>query len=171
MRSRAALCALVTLALALPAQAEEVVEWVRPEAVAVAFARNGLTNIRDMTADPQYPSIGAQRADGLTVQATFFACEPERCRGLSLTAPIPAREVRFARIIEGSIERSALGFDAWVQESPPIVVIETYLTFDGGVSDSLLPSTVMSLMSTVDQTKRFMVTDDPLVAEVWPQTR
>jgi hypothetical protein len=162
--------ALAICALASSARADEVVDFVGLEDVLSAFARNGLKDFTDQTVDPQFPTIDAKRADGFTVTATFHACVPERCLGLNLMTPMPARELRFARLIEGSIERSAPGFDAWVQESPspPVVIIETYLAYDGGVSNALLPSTVMQLMSVVDQTKRFMLSDDPRVVEVWP---
>ena len=77
--------------------------------------------------------------------------------------------MRFARIIESSIERHAIGFDAWIDDTNalPAILIHTYLTYDGGVSSRLLPSTVNQFLSMIDQTKAFMISDDPKVVEIW----
>jgi hypothetical protein len=165
----ALLAAAIAIGPFAPARADAVVRSVSIEEVAATFVRFGLKDVRETSPDPRFGTVHGVRPDGFTVAGTLYGCGPEGCVGLGLTSPMPTRAMQYARIIEGSIERNAVGFDAWVQEEGSIVVIETYLTFDGGVSDTLLPSTVNALMRVVDQTKDFMLKDDPGVREVWPK--
>lgn len=162
---------LFVLSAVLPgaASAAEVIDWVKPVDIAKVFGRGGLTKLSDNTADPAYPSLSGTRPDGFIIQATFFACEPAGCKGLSLTVAMPTRSNANAQKIAGSIERAPIGFDAWIPlERDTAVAIETYLILDGGVPPDLFSFTLNKLMDIIDQTKTFMLKDDPGVAEVWP---
>lgn len=151
------------------AHSQEIVTTVSVDEVISAFSAVGLMDVSDQTVDPDVPTIGAVRDDLFTVQATLHDCADGRCSGLALTAPVPVREMLFATNIEGSIDAGAAGFDARVQNDPLVTIIETYLVYDGGVSEELLPATLSALNFVIDQAKQIMLQDDPGAAEAWPQ--
>ena len=66
-----------------------------------ALADAGATQIRNHTADPNYPSFGGEHSQGASLQATLYACDvdKERCRGVQLLSIIPATSVRNAEIM------------------------------------------------------------------------
>jgi len=165
---RAAALGLGLSAAPLGAAEPERIGAVSPRDVMAAFAAEGMVEVADATADPRAPSVAAVRPDGLLVQATFFACEAEACRGLSLSAPLRTRTREQARILQQRVERGAPGFDAWVSEAPPAVIIDAYLVFDGGVSRRLLPMMLRSLNEVLDQSKAFQLRQDPQAATLWP---
>jgi len=161
---------LVMLVIVADAHAEKVVKSVSLPEVIEEFKQFDLEIGPGNGPDPRFPSVFGARADGFTITGVLYGCgQPDGgCVGLSLMTGMPTREEKYARIIEVSVERYAVGFDAWVQPGSAIVVLETYMAFDGGVSDRLLPSTLDAMLGMIDQTKNFMLKDDPRVHEVWP---
>jgi hypothetical protein len=139
-----------------------------------ALADAGATRIRDHTADPNYPSFGGEHSQGASLQATLYACDTvkERCRGVRLLSIIPATSLRNAEVIVGSIESSAFGIDAEVVDlvnrpGSVAIFIKTYLVYDYGVSDKLLSIALDQFVSVIEQTKGFMLKDDPGHADLW----
>jgi hypothetical protein len=156
------------------AEDEAVVAWVTIEDARAAMIAAGLPEPTDRTADPDFPSLGSGAGDKVGVQITLYGCRPDgRCLGAQLFATIRATEARFADIIVGSVEQSVAGFDAQRLDVPTadgtdyVVMIKGYIMFDYGVSPRLLPEMTASLLGIVDQTKVFMLEDDPSHAELW----
>ena len=152
----------------------DAVTSVTYDEVKRALAEAGATDIGDRTADVNFPSFGGRHSEGASLQATLHACDiaEQRCRGVDLISLIPAVSARNAEIIVGSIERSAFSIDARVIEiqnrpGAVAVMLSTYLVYDYGVSDQLLPIALEQFVSVIGQTKGFMLKDDPAHADLW----
>jgi hypothetical protein len=171
-----ALCGTAASAVAqtISFEGAKAITSVTFEEVRQAIKNVGVTDIRDHTADANFPSFGGVHSQGASLQATLYACDigAERCRGVQILSLIPATSVRNAEIIVGSIERSAFGLDAEVVElvnrpDAVAVMISQYLVYDYGVSDKLLAIALDQFSSVIDQTKGFMLKDDPAHADLW----
>lgn len=163
-----------TVHLPVLAEDEAVVAWVTIDDARAAMVEAGLPEPTDRTADPRFPGLGASPGDKVGIQITLYGCKPDgRCLGAQLFATIRATQARFADIIVGSVEQSVAGFDAQRLDVPTadgtdhVVMIKGYVMFDYGVSPRLLPEMTASLLGIVDQTKVFMLEDDPGHADLW----
>jgi hypothetical protein len=145
------------------AEALRIVDSVSLEDVRSAMREAGLDDLQDRTRDPNYPSLSSQYQDDTTVQATLFACAPTPagCMGAELASPIAVKSKDQASQIANSLDRELFGFDVTVlsalNESGKeihIVSISSYLIFDHGVSDRLLPRTLERLLQAVDRVSR-----------------
>ena len=155
-------------------RATKTVTSVTYDEVNQALTEVGLAEIENHTVDPNFPSFGGEHSEGTSLQATLYACDvvKERCRGVQLLSIIPATTLRNAQIIVGSIENSAFSIDAEVidlvnRPGSVAVLIKSYLVYDYGVSDKLLTIALGQFSSVIDQTKRFMLQDDPAHGELW----
>lgn len=177
---------MFTLAAAVAAlvQAVSPVQgWTEADALAALNDAN-LADVAVDTADPNLPSVGARTSDGFPVSIVRMACQemPPRpdtiCRGAWIIIVIPATEQRFADIIIASLEREAqppLGVNGFlvdlVQEdgsTTAAVALSSYLVADDGIHPSLISYTVNSLLGYANQTRDFMLSDDPAHAALWP---
>lgn len=171
MRAPGLLVALMLLFAQPGAWADgAMVASVSVDEARAAFIAAGLPEPTERTIDPDFPTLGSSY-DGFGVQATLQACNDStgRCRGVELLALMPSTSVANARIIEGSIERSVLGFGARLVQSgdTPVVAIGTYLLYDYGISEEMLPVMLAQLVDIVVRTKGFMLSDDPGHATLW----
>jgi len=177
---RAAACLLLLVLVAAGAGVaraadEPIVAWATMEDARAALLAAGLPEPADNTADPRFPGLRSDAGDKAGIQITLMACgSDERCLGAQLIATIPATEQRYADIIVGSIEHSVAGFDAVAiafadaqGDMAHAVQIKGYLMFDYGVSPTLLPDMTAYLRGIVEQTKDFMLQDDPAHADLW----
>ncbi len=152
----------------------EAVASVTHEDVQQALFDAGVREVTDQTADPNLPTFGGVHSQGISLQATLYACdvEAERCRGVELHSVIPTTMLSDAQLISTSIEISAFGIDAQVLDLPnepdsSAVMISSYLVYDYGVSDRLLTIALEQLTTVIDQTKAFMLQKDPAHVELW----
>lgn len=171
MRASGLLVALMLLFAPPGAWADgAMVTSVSVDEARAAFIAAGLPEPTERTIDPDFPILGSSY-DGFGVQVTLQACKDStgRCRGVELLALMPSTSVANARIIEGSIERSVPGFGARLVQSGdmPVVAIGTYLLYDYGISETMLPELLTMLLDIVAQTKGFMLSDDPAHATLW----
>ena len=146
-------------------------------------ALEALRDVRVSTVDPRFPDTQGYTASGFPISLVRMACtdavpEPtDTCSGIWITAVLPATERQWAEKIVNSLERDANGppgVHARVGqlanargERSPTVVVSSYLIADGGVSTQLLPDQLAYLLRIVDQTREFMLTDDPAHAALW----
>ncbi|MEQ8354552.1 MAG: hypothetical protein RH942_03370 [Kiloniellaceae bacterium] len=139
-----------------------------------ALLEAGATDIRDLTVDPKIPSFGGVHSQAASLQGVLYACDvvEQRCRGVQLISLIPATTRRTAQIIVGGVERTAFSIDARVTElvnrpDSVAVMLSSYLVYDYGVSEQLLPIALEQFRRAIDQTKKFMLKDDPAHADLW----
>jgi hypothetical protein len=155
-------------------RATKAVTSVTYHEVKQALTEVGLAKIENHTVDPNFPSFGGEHSEGASLQVTLYACDviKEHCRGAQLLSIIPATSVRNAQMIVVSIEKSAFSVDAEVidlvnQPGSVAVLIKSYLVYDYGVSDKLLSIALSQFVSVIEQTKGFMLKDDPAHAQLW----
>jgi len=157
--------------------------WTEADVLAALNDAN-LADVAVDTADPNLPSIGARTSDGFPVSIVRMACQempprPETiCRGAWIIIAIPATEQRYADIIVASLERQAqppLGVNGILEgmihedgSTTAAVALSSYLVADDGIHPGLLSYTVNSLLGYANQTRDFMLSDDPAHAALWP---
>lgn len=152
----------------------KAVTSVTYQEVRQALADVGILGVGDHTADANFPSFGGRHSAAVTLQATLHACDTakQRCRGVNLTAIVPATSRRSAQVVTGPIERATIGIDARVinYENRPgaaVVLLSSYLVYDHGVSDRLLAVALDQFSSAISQSKALMLRGDPGHADLW----
>ncbi|MHA6288249.1 hypothetical protein [Maricaulis sp. CAU 1757] len=157
---------------------EPINGWTEADILAAMDAVQ-LAEISDNTADARFPSTQGRTPRGFPVSVVRMACsqqeaiEAQSCRGLWITLAVVTTEHHWATKIQGSIERASLPFNPSVGETTgadtpkPLILIDTYLVSDGGVSDRLLVSELSDLLDIANQTAESLLLDDPAHADLW----
>ncbi|WP_299621981.1 hypothetical protein [Pelagibius sp.] len=152
----------------------KAVTSVSYQEVQQALAEAGVLDVRLRTVDPNAPSFSGRHSQAVTLQATLHACDTaaQRCRGVDLTALIPATSHRNTQAAIGVIDRVTFGIDAKrvdIENRPgaTAVMLSTYLVYDHGVSDRLLSVVLDQLDSVISQSKALMLRGDPAHADLW----
>jgi len=173
---------LTAAAAAIVQAVSPVHGWTEADVLSALNDAN-VSNVAIDTADPNLPSVGARTADGFPVSIVRMACQvmpprPETiCKGAWIIIVIPATEQRFANIIIASLERQAqppLGVNGLLEEmmredgsTTAAVALSSYLVADDGIHPGLLSYSVNSLLGYANQTREFMLSDDPAHAALW----
>lgn len=156
--------------------------WTETDVLAALNDEN-LSNAAIDTADPNFPSVGARTADGFPVSIVRMACQetpPQPvtiCGGAWVSIAIPVTEMPFALNILGSLEhqgRPPLGVNGSLSqmideggETTPVFMLSTYLAADNGVHPRLIDHAVDELLIFADQTRNFLLSDDPAHTALW----
>lgn len=156
--------------------------WTEADAFQ-ALQTNHVTEIEKTTTDPSFPNISGRDASGTLVNIVRMACTQtpptaeSSCAGAWISTALATTEYRFAVKIRDSLERHAnapLGVNAAIQFSTdemgqvtPIIILQTYLVADGGVHPELLSQTISNLLGITDQTREFLLLDDPAHERLW----
>lgn len=148
-----------------------------------ALQANHVTEIEQTTTDPNFPNISGRDASGTLINIVRLACtdtppaEDSLCAGAWISTVLVTTEYRFAVKIRDSLERHAnapLGINATIQfstdetgQGTPIIILQTYLVADGGVHPELLSQAISNLLGVTDQTREFLLLDDPAHERLW----
>ena len=158
---------------------EPVEGWTKKDVMS-SMERASLLKVSDKTADPNFPDIQGSTESGFTVTIIRMAC-PEQppspddlCKGAWLTVFIPTTEPRWAENIVYSIDKSGVfGINASTIDfgsgdgSKLAVSLSHYLAADGGVSPDLLYFQLGNLLEYTEQTREFLLSDDPAHEDLW----
>lgn len=156
--------------------------WTEADAFQALHA-NHVTEIEQTTTDPNFPSISGSGASGTLVNIVRMACTQSPptaeslCAGAWISTALATTEYRFAVKIRDSLERRAnapLGVNSAIQfstdetsQGTPIITLQTYLVADGGVHPELLSQAISNLLGITDQTREFLLLDDPAHERLW----